>query len=288
MLLEPELRSRLERLALHHRRRVKGMWAGGHRSVHIGESLDFADYREYFAGDDFRRIDYNLWARLGVVLIRVFEAEDELPVQIVIDTSRSMGFGEKFATAQKLTAVMAYLALASGERVRIVTVPADGRPSILSQWGRHINSWPRVEAWIEQLRTEGGTDLPGAAHRLAAAGAHRGPVILVSDLLAPGWDKAIDLFGTIGGGATIHVLSPAEIDPDISGDLSLRDTETRQELPVSLDVAATERYQRRLAGFIEEASTRSRRAGMEYVFAAAGAEAVERTLAGLIEGGMAS
>jgi uncharacterized protein (DUF58 family) len=288
MLLEPELRARLERLALQHRRRVRGMWSGGHRSVQLGESLDFADYREYFPGDDFRRIDYNLWARMGVVLIRLFEAEDELPVQIVIDTSRSMGFGEKFITAQKLAAAMAYLGLASGERIRIVTVPAEGSASLRSHWARHVGSWPVVERWIEDLTTEGGTDLPGAAHLLAAAGAHRGPVILVSDLLAAGWDQSIDLIGSIGGGAVVHLLSPTEISPDLSGDLSLRDAETRHEVPVSLDTAAADRYEARLRGFIDEASLRSRRAGMEYVFAVAGDEAVEAALKGLIEAGVAS
>lgn len=286
MLLEPELRARLERLALQHRRRVRGMWSGGHRSVQLGESLDFADYREYFPGDDFRRIDYNLWARMGVVLVRLFEAEDELPLQIVIDTSRSMGYGDKFLTAQQLAASMAYLGLASGERVRIVTVPAEGRPSLRSRWARHIGSWPAVERWIEELTTEGGTDLPGAAHLLASAGAHRGPVVLISDLLAVGWDQSIDLLGSIGGGVVAHVLGPEEVSPDLSGDLSLRDTETRHEVPVSLDTNAAERYEARLRDFIDAAALRSRRAGMEYVLSVAGPDAVDDALRRLIEAGV--
>ena len=97
----------------------------------MGESLDFADYREYHPGDDFRRIDYNLWARLGVVLIRLFEAEDEMPLQVVVDNSASMGFGDKFPTAQRLAAMVAYLGLASGERVRLATVPGSG-PAVVA------------------------------------------------------------------------------------------------------------------------------------------------------------
>ena len=73
MLLEAELRGRLERLSLRSRRRVMAQWSGRHSSRHKGESLDFADYREYVPGDDFRRIDHNLWARLGVLLVRQFE-----------------------------------------------------------------------------------------------------------------------------------------------------------------------------------------------------------------------
>ena len=81
MLLEAELRGRLERLSLRSRRRVTAQWSGRHSSRHKGESLDFADYREYVPGDDFRRIDHNLWARLGVLLVRQFEAEEELPAE---------------------------------------------------------------------------------------------------------------------------------------------------------------------------------------------------------------
>ena len=95
MLLPVELRGRLERLSLVARRRVRAQWAGRHGSQHKGESLDFADYREYVPGDDFRRIDHNLWARLGVLLVRRFEAEEELPVRVVLDRSRSMGFYSK-------------------------------------------------------------------------------------------------------------------------------------------------------------------------------------------------
>ena len=77
-------------------------WSGRHSSRHKGESLDFADYREYVPGDDFRRIDHNLWARLGVLLVRQFEAEEELPLKVVIDTSASMGFYGKLETARTL------------------------------------------------------------------------------------------------------------------------------------------------------------------------------------------
>lgn len=286
MLLEPELRSRLERLVLANRGRLRGLWSGRHRSVRLGESLDFADYREYNPGDDFRRIDYNLWARLGVVLIRLFEAEDEMPLQIVVDTSASMDFGEKFLTAQRMAAMVTYLGLASGERVRLVTVPAEGRPSLQGPWARHVGSWPRLERWIEGLRPEGGTDLPGAARLMAAPGAHRGPVVLISDLLAPGWEAAIDLLGAVGGGVVLHVLAPEELDPDLTGDLTLRDVETKVEVAVSISDDAVERYRQRVAGFLVEAGRRARRSNMEYLTVPARPGIVETTLRDLVAAGL--
>jgi uncharacterized protein (DUF58 family) len=286
MLLEPELRARLERLALANRRRLRGLWAGRHRSVRLGESLDFADYREYFPGDDFRRIDYHLWARLGVVLVRLFEAEDEMPLQVLVDTSASMDLGEKFPVAQRLAAMVAYLGLASGERVRLVTVPAEGRPSLQGPWARHVSSWPRVERWIEGLAPEGGTDLPAAARLMVAPGAHRGPVVLISDLLAPGWDGAVDLLGALGGGVVLHVLAPEELQPQLTGDLTLRDVETHAEVAVSVSDAAMDRYRARMGEFLAGARLRARRVGMEHVVVPARAGAVEDSLRALVTAGM--
>ena len=286
MLLTPELRARLERLALAERRRLRGLWAGRHRSVRLGESLDFADYREYNPGDDFRRIDYNLWARLGVVLIRLFEAEDEMPLQIVVDTSASMDFGSKFETARTMAAVFAFLGLASGERVRLVTVPAPGRPALQGPWARHVGSWPRLEKWLEALEPEGGTDLPAAARLLAAPGAHRGPVVLVSDLLADGWQSAIDLIGTRGGGVVLHVLAPEELDPDLTGDLTLRDVETKTEIAVSISGDAADRYRERIRRFLDEAAGRARRVGMDHILVVAQPGAVDAALRDLVATGM--
>lgn len=282
MLLDSEMRARLDRLALHQRRRLRGVWSGAHRSVRLGESLDFADYREYNPGDDFRRIDYNLWARLGVVLIRLFEAEDEMPLQVVVDTSRSMDFGDKLPTAQRLAAMVCYLGLASGERVRLVTVPAAGRPSLQGPWGRHVAAWPRMETWLEALTAQGGTDLPGAARIMATPGAHRGPVVLVSDLLADGWGNAVDVLGAVGGGVVLHVLSPLELEPDLTGDLTLRDAETGSEVQVSMSEAALRRYRERARDFVAEAAVRARRSGMEHVLVVAGEGAEAAALRDLV------
>ena len=285
MLLDADLRARLDRLALQGKRRVRGVWSGRNRSVRLGESLDFADYREYFPGDDFRRIDYNLWARLGVVLIRLFEAEDEMPLSVVVDTSASMGFGAKFPTAQRLAAMVAYLALASGERVRLLTVPAAGRPALRGPWARRIAAWPRTETWLEALVPGGGTDLPAAARLMAAPGAHRGPVALISDLLTDDWGAAIDVLGAIGGGVVLHVLDPSELEPEMTGDLTLRDVETGREVQVSVSDAALERYRERVGRFLGDAAARSQRAGMDYVAVRAVPGAVDGALRDLVSGG---
>src|SRR5262245_45070016 len=101
--------ARLERLQLGTRRRLSGQFAAEHRSPRHGTSLDFADYREYHPGDDFRRIDYDLYARLDVLLLKLYEAEDDLTLRLLIDTSRSMA-GDKLVQAERIAAALGFVA----------------------------------------------------------------------------------------------------------------------------------------------------------------------------------
>ena len=110
-LLPAALLAQLERLQLRTRRRLAGRFAGEHRSPHFGTSVDFADYREYHPGDDFRRIDYPLYARTGHLFIRLFEAEDDVTVRIVLDRSASMGFHGKLDQAARMAAAIGFVAL---------------------------------------------------------------------------------------------------------------------------------------------------------------------------------
>lgn len=286
MLLSPELRARLERLSLRSRSRVRARWSGRRPSKNLGESLDFADYREYVPGDDFRRIDHNLRARLGIVMVRLFEAEEELPVRLVIDTSTSMSFGGKFRVAQQLAAVMALLALAGGDRVYPIRVPGDqGRLMTKGPASRHVSSWPRLEAWLEDL-TPGGAAAPlPALAGIVGTGTIRGPVVLISDLLDERWDKLLDTVGVAGSGTVLHVLSQEELDPDLSGDLRLVDSETRKTIDLSTSADALAAYRRSRDEFLTGAAARARRAGLDYVLVPVTADAAERTVAALAAAG---
>lgn len=282
MLLSPELRARLERLSLRTRGRVRAKWSGRHPSRQLGESLDFADYREYVPGDDFRRIDHNLRARLGVVMVRLFEAEDELPLRLIVDVSASMGFGDKFRTAQELAAVMSFLALAGGDRVYPLRVPGEaGRPFSEGPPSRHISGWRRLETWLEDLRPGGAGSLSSPVHHLIGTSAIRGPIVLVSDLLDDRWDKALDAAGVAGSGTVLHVLAPEELEPDLSGDLRLIDAETRRTVDLSTSRDALEAYRNARDEFLSGTAARSKRAGLDYVLVPAGPDAAERTVAAL-------
>src|SRR5438445_11165394 len=129
-LLEPSLLRRLEGLAVLVRRAVKGQMGGERRSMSRGRSPEFADFRNYTPGDDYRLIDWNAYARLDRFMLRLFVAEEELPMSLFVDLSGSMDWSRpnKAVTAQRLAGPLEAVALASLDRVRL-TVFAGGPSS---------------------------------------------------------------------------------------------------------------------------------------------------------------
>jgi uncharacterized protein (DUF58 family) len=286
VLLSPEVRARLEQLSLVSRRRVRAQWAGRHASSAKGESLDFADYREYVPGDDFRRIDHNLWARLGQVLVRQFEAEEELPVRLVIDVSRSMTFYDKGAVSRTLAGMITYLALASGDRVIPHAVP--GRADRLLEQGptgRHLSAWPLIERWIESLPAGGSTPIAPVLRSLIGGARTRGSVVLVSDLLDAEWERALDGMGTGAGGIVIQVLGSEELAPELAGDIRLVDSETGSDVMMSTSEETMRAYRQALERFVEGVAGRARRAGLDYVLVPAGTDAADHMLEALATAG---
>jgi len=127
-LLTPELLRRLEQIQLLAARRAKSSAKGERRSKARGQSVEFADYRNYVAGDDLRYLDWNLFGRLEKLFLKLYEEERELPVRIFLDCSESMSFGEprKFDFARQVAAAMGYVALCGFDRVTIVPFPNEG------------------------------------------------------------------------------------------------------------------------------------------------------------------
>lgn len=279
MLLEPRFRARLERLALGVRGRVTAQWAGRHNSTRLGESLDFADYRPYQPGDDYRRIDHNLRARLGVVMVRQYEAEQELPIEVVTDLSGSMGMYGKADTARRLAAMITYLGLAAGDRVRLWAIPGEeGRSETQGPSGRHLSAWPRLESWLEERPVAGRGSLHQVGRRLAGSG---GSVVLVSDLMMEEWPEVVDRLAATAGGLVLHLLAPEELDPSLVGDLDLIDVESGARVAVSTSGEVMRRYRRAVEDFASDAARRARRAGLDYLLVEASSGAEERALEGL-------
>src|SRR3954454_22109671 len=124
-LITPELLRRLEQFQMLAQRRAKSSARGERRSRARGQSVEFADHRNYVSGDDFRYLDWNLYGRLDRLFLKLYEEERGLPVTIYLDASESMTFGtpRKFDFARQVAAAIGYVALCGFDRVSVITFP---------------------------------------------------------------------------------------------------------------------------------------------------------------------
>lgn len=261
-LLPSPLLARLERLQLNTRRRLAGRFTGEHRSPNCGTSVDFADYREYHPGDDYRRIDYPLFARTGSLFIRLFEAEDDVALRVVVDRSASMGLHGKLDQAVRMAAAIGFVALLRRDSVTLHVEPSTGPPRRYT--GRHAS--PALFQSLAELDAAGPTDLARAAGDVLARPGPAGATVVISDLLTDGWDRAIDrLVARRGDTTVVHVLASRELHPELRGDLEMIDVETGQSVPVSLSAADVGQYERAVAGWMAQAAAHCRSRGATYV-----------------------
>lgn len=263
MLLEPAVLARLERLALVTNKRLPGSMSGEHRSNRLGSSVDFADWRAYQPGDDFRRIDYQIYARLDRLLVRMYEAEDELSLRVVIDASRSMSFGSKLDAAKRLAGALLYLAACRRDRAQVWVV--DGNGVRASPWCRSKPAASSVFSWIEEVEAEGTVSLHAALRRIAASGGLPGMTVVLSDLLTEDWEAAVGaLAGPRAEASVLHMLSRAERDPPERGDLHLVDSESESSLDVSLSETVIRRYRERVDDWLGKVKEACRRREIHY------------------------
>ncbi|HEX2142780.1 MAG TPA: DUF58 domain-containing protein, partial [Candidatus Limnocylindria bacterium] len=239
---------------------------GERRSVRRGQSVEFADYRNYTAGDDLRQLDWNVYARLERLFIKLFVEEEDVTVHVLVDASRSMDFGapNKLWFARRAAGALAYLGLAHLDRVSVGFL-GDGRATIL----RPIRGKARVLEvfrFLSEPRSERLTGLAPAAREYAARLRGRGPMILISDLMDPGYLDALrDLAGTRCQLSVLHVLAPEELDPEVPPDARLVDNESGAGVDVTGDDDLVERYRTRLAEWQAEIGQFVSRRGGSYV-----------------------
>lgn len=287
---DPQLLGALERLQLRTRRPLAGAISGAHRSKRYGTSLDFADFRQYQQGDDFRRIDYGSLARLDQLLIRLYEAEDDLVVRLVVDTSASMGLDGKLRRATELAAAIGFVALTRRDVVTVHTAPQSvgpGRSRPMRFSAR--TAWPRLRDHLAGLDAEGTGSLVATASDLLARSGPSGLTVLISDLLDEEWDAALRRLPARGADlVVIQVLGAGELDPPVAGDVDLVDIETGRRLPLSLTDGAIERYRARRDAWLDQVSHRVASLGAGYALVRAEDDLRQVLLGSLRAGGVVS
>src|SRR5579884_759491 len=264
--LDAEVLQRLDSVALLTRRPMASGRPGRRRSPLSGSSMEFADYRRYAPGDDFRRIDWRAYARLERLFLRVFEAEENLTVTILIDCSNSMQHGKppKALLATSLAAALAYIALKCEDKV-IIGALTDRLIAYRAAGSGHHAIWS-VGEFLSRLPSTGTTDLNRALYDLGRIASGPGLTIVISDFLAPeGYQVGLRALRQRRQEVVLlHLLAPDEIEPDIQGDWRLRDSEGTSSVEISSTPAVLRAYRQRLLAFMQELASFAHAHAMTY------------------------
>lgn len=250
-LLPPEMLARLDALDVISRKILAGKMRGERRSKRRGQSVEFADFRNYVSGDDLRFIDWNIYARLDKLFLKLFLEEEDLSLYLFVDTSGSMEYGtpNKAMYAKRVAAALAYVGLVHSNRVNVFGIsngqlvesgPLRGRPRV-----------SRMIDFVNKLSPGGNAELGPMLKRFTVSARLRGVAVVVSDFLdKSGFDDSLKY---VAGGRydlyTVQVLSPQEIDPTLTGDLRLKDVEDDTEAEVSINQPLIKQYKQTLNAY---------------------------------------
>jgi uncharacterized protein (DUF58 family) len=236
--LEPEALARVKNLSLVARRVVEGFISGLHSSPYKGFSAEFAEHREYTAGDDPRRLDYRMLGRTDRLFVKQYEEETNMRVQILLDTSGSMGYGHagrvsKLQYGSYLTAVLSYLMTRQQDAVGLTTFDTEIRLDMPAHsTPRHFNEMMHR---LEGVTPGGETHIAETLHKLANRFKRRGLIVLMSDLCdePEGVLRALNHFRHRRHEVIVfHVLDKAEIDFPFRETIAFHDLETNERIQI--------------------------------------------------------
>ncbi|MBU2514186.1 DUF58 domain-containing protein [bacterium] len=218
----------LEQIRILVKKRTRSHQFGEHTSWKSGGSLDFLDYRNYQAGDDPRYVDWNVFGRMNRLFVKLFQAEKDMSIHILIDSSSSMAFGNpaKDQYAKKIAAALSYLGLMNLDRVGIVNFDKTLGRVKTPEKGKHV--YFSIIDSLHELESIGGTDLNTSLLEYLSRLKKPGFVFIISDFLDPfSFKQGLQAYGYGKFQvALIQVLSPAELDPVLQGYVRLKDVET--------------------------------------------------------------
>jgi uncharacterized protein (DUF58 family) len=271
----------LGRLDLAYRRPQSGLYAGERRSPRSARSPEFADFRPYVSGDDFRQIDWGAYARLEKLMLRLYVAEEEACLNVLVDASASMALGEpaKWPAVRRLAAALAFLGLAAMDRVQVGALgggrvpPLRGRDGVSRIWTFLAELEPRGTVGPEELRR--------------MQWLRPGVTVVVSDFLVEGASWAAPLASLAARRqepVLWQVLAPDEERPTISGDLKLVDHESERARELTITPGLVGEYQRALAAHRAALSRAATAAGGRLLVSSSGDDLEAMMLSGLRAG----
>lgn len=266
MRFDAEFLKTLDHLRFASSRAFAGSGRGERRGRRHGRGIEFADYRHYAQGDDFRHIDWKAYKRLNRLLLRLFEEEQDLRIYLFLDASRSMAPHGKFDYAVRLAGALCYIGLANLDRVTLFNFGERLDAETSTGYARHTIG--RVFEQLETLRPDGTTDLWRSMSDFASRSRRRGLAIVISDFLDPaGCERPLKLLASQGHEVVaIHVTAGAE-RTDAAGfdEIDLVDVETGTHRRLEVTPSLARAYARAWEQFDESVSAACASSQSEYV-----------------------
>jgi uncharacterized protein (DUF58 family) len=274
---------RLESLELAVRRAAGAQARGIRRTRRVGAGLELADHRDYVPGDDLRYLDWNLYGRLDRRALRLFEEDEDVAIDVLVDASRSMGMGTppKLELALQIAAALAYVGLANLDRVSVTALgdEAAGRAGASARDAAGPGPAPStlppqrgksrilgILRFLEQVTATGRQPISAAARPFLGrrAGRRRGVAIVISDFYDPAGARAVlDLLrGHRLAPIAIQLTAPDELAPALRGDVRVRDVESGEAHDLTVSPAALAGYRRRLSALRRELEAHCRERGI--------------------------
>ncbi len=253
-LIDGELMAKLDQVDVMSRKIFAGKLQGERRSKKRGVSVEFADYRHYVHGDDLRFVDWNVYARLDKLFLKLFLEEEDLALLIAVDTSASMDWGNpgKFVFAQQLAMALGYIGLCNQNRVTCYAFNHEGVKPLPNLRGRRRTK--ELGAWLLDLEPGGDSGFNDAMRLIALGRQGKGVMLILSDFMfKESYEKGLRYLA--GGGYDtfcLQILSPEEIDPGkhgLAGDLKLTDIEDDDTAEVTVSAALLKRYKENLNAY---------------------------------------
>ena len=267
-LLDPTFMARLDQLDVMSRKLLAGKMKGERRSKRRGQSVEFADYRNYVIGDDLRFIDWNIYARLDRLFLKLFLEEEDLSLYVLVDVSKSCDFGNpaKAFYMKQVAAALGYIGLVNYNRVHISAM-ANG---IVAETGalRGRKRVSQMMDFVEKLKPDCTSNLAEACKRFALQHRQKGVCVVLSDFFDKGGYESGLRY--VAGGKydlfAVQCLAPQEIEPDLQGDLKLRDIEDDDLAEVSITQPLIKQYKANLNAYCLSLKDYITRRGGTYLF----------------------
>jgi len=268
LLLDPAFMARLDQLDVMSRKLLAGKLKGERRSKRRGQSVEFADYRNYVIGDDLRFIDWNIYGRLDRLFLKLFMEEEDLSLYILVDVSKSCDYGNpnKALYLKRVAAALGYIGLVNYNRVNVVAMGS----GIVAETGamRGRKRVAQMIDFVSKLQPTGESRFAAACKRFALANRQKGVLVVLSDFyIKDGFETGLKY---LAGGKydlfAVQCLSPQEIEPDLQGDLKLKDIEDNDTAEVSITQPLLKQYKSNLNAYCLALKDYVTRRGGTYLF----------------------